>query len=357
MSEKASPKKKKKRRGAPRKLKFTREGRIFILVTLGVGAAAVNTGNNLLYLVLGMLLSLIVLSGVLSEQVLQRLTVSRRLPRRAFAGTPALVELAVRNDKPRVPSYSIELEDIAPAEPTDRRCYFLKIGPGDEQVAAYPRLAQKRGVLRLEEITVRTRYPFGLFEKSRTLDLEDELLVYPALAHGAAREPGLGHAGPDVSTARLGVGVEVAGLRDYREGDEARAIHWRRTASLGRVVVRERQRDAARRVTLLLDEARPADADAAWDARFEEVVSRVATMTAHALEDGSAVEVVTRGGTSPLVLPSQPADPVWRFLALLQTIPAESAPELAARPGAARRFEVPADAGASAAPDEAKGAA
>ena len=55
------------RRRPPRKLKFTREGKFFVGITLGVGFAAINTGNNLLYLLLGMLLSLIVLSGVMSE--------------------------------------------------------------------------------------------------------------------------------------------------------------------------------------------------------------------------------------------------------------------------------------------------
>ena len=51
----------------PRRLKLTREGKYFIFITFGVGVAAINTGNNLLYLLLGMLLSLIIVSGVLSE--------------------------------------------------------------------------------------------------------------------------------------------------------------------------------------------------------------------------------------------------------------------------------------------------
>lgn len=57
----------KKRRRLPRKLKTTREGKALIGITLGIGAGAVNSGNNLLYLILGLLLSLIVVSGVLSE--------------------------------------------------------------------------------------------------------------------------------------------------------------------------------------------------------------------------------------------------------------------------------------------------
>ena len=55
----------------PRTLKVTRMGRTYLVVTFGVGLGALNTGNNLLYLVLGLLLSVIILSGVLSERCLR----------------------------------------------------------------------------------------------------------------------------------------------------------------------------------------------------------------------------------------------------------------------------------------------
>lgn len=339
MSEAEKPAKK-KRRGAPRKLRFTREGRVFLLVTLGVGAAAVNTGNNLLYLVLGLLLSLIVLSGILSEVVLRDVRVRRRLPRRAFAGTPCLVELELENLKKRAPSYSVELEDVlGDGSRAEGRCYFLKVAPGEAQGAAYRLVAARRGTTRLGEVLVRTRYPFGLFEKWRVLSVEDELLVYPALAPDAPEPLSGGTTGRDVPSRLIGAGTEIAGLREYRDGDEARSVHWRRTASLGRMVVRERRHDAARRVTLLIDEARPTDADAAWDARFEAMLSRVATAAAQSLAAGAAVEARARSGASPTVLPGQPPDPVWRFLAQLETVPAEEGAALDGDPEA-RRFEV-----------------
>lgn len=330
----------KKRRGAPRKLKFTREGRVFVLVTLGVGAAAVNTGNNLLYLVLGLMLSTIVLSGILSELVLRNVRVRRRLPRRAFAGTACLIELEVENDKPRAPSYSIELEDVATGDATEDRCYFLKVPPEERRTGAYRRTPARRGIIELSGIIVRTRYPFGLFEKWRVIAHPEELIVYPALSSDAPEPPGDRASGRDVPTRAPGPGIEIAGLREYRDGDEARAIHWRRTASLGRMVVRERQRDAARRVTMLIDEARPETADEAWDERFERMLSRVATASARALEAGAAVEARARSGASPLVLPGQPPDPIWRFLALLTTV-APSAKVIEAREDAGvRRFDV-----------------
>jgi hypothetical protein len=48
----------------PRTLQITGAGRVYLLIALGVGLGALNTGNNLLYLLLGLMLSLIVLSGV-----------------------------------------------------------------------------------------------------------------------------------------------------------------------------------------------------------------------------------------------------------------------------------------------------
>ncbi|MEQ9319041.1 MAG: hypothetical protein RIF41_07760, partial [Polyangiaceae bacterium] len=81
------------KRSWPRKLKFTREGKYFLGITLGVGFAAINTGNNLLYLLLGMMLSLIIVSGVMSELSLRTLTVKRRLPARAQVGRSHLVEI------------------------------------------------------------------------------------------------------------------------------------------------------------------------------------------------------------------------------------------------------------------------
>ena len=129
----------------PRRLKFTREGKFFVGITLGVGFAAINTANNLLYLLLGMLLALIVVSGIMSELSLRDLTVVRRLPLRAQVGRAHLVEIEVFNHKSRIPSYAIEVEDLRAGQPADKRCFFLKISPKSAQVAAYRRTPAKRG--------------------------------------------------------------------------------------------------------------------------------------------------------------------------------------------------------------------
>src|SRR2546423_1737562 len=69
----------------------TREGWWCLAVTLGLGVTAMNTGNNLLYLLESMVLALIVVSGVLSEQSVRGIRVIPRLPDAIHAGTPCLL--------------------------------------------------------------------------------------------------------------------------------------------------------------------------------------------------------------------------------------------------------------------------
>jgi len=309
-----------------RHLRTTREGKAFLFVTLGVGIAAFNTGNNLLFLILGFMLSLIVLSGVMSETAIRGLRVSRRLPARAFAGKVCLVELVLQNDKPRAPSYSLEIEDLAEDAPTERRCYFLKVGPGAEQAAAYRRMLTRRGPLSFVGFRVATRYPFGIFEKWRVLYSPSELLVYPKLLSDQELRHEFQSHGLDAPTQRVGVGTEIAGLRSYETGDDARAIHWRRTAALGRLVVTERQSDASTQLTVLLDNVQTEAKSSELEARFERLISRAATLVVAALSRGLSAEVVARGSRSPLLMGNAAPDAILRYLALLGSVPAESAP-------------------------------
>ncbi len=318
----------KNRRRPRRRARLTREGKVFVFVTVGVGVAAVNTGNNLLYLMLGLMLSLLLLSMAMSEIALKRVFVTRRLPLRAWANTPTLVELVLRNEKRLLSSFSLEVEDQARDEPTERRCYFLKVSADGEQTAAYQRVPKKRGRLVLTGYRIGTRYPFGLVEKAYHHVGEGELLVYPELVDvDPAIIRGL-FAGTDHPDPFIGRGTEIAGLREYVAGDEARSIHWRRSATLGTLVVKERQRDASSRVTFVLDNLRPEGAGAAWDAGFEHAISRVASLTGEAMARGASVDVVVRGARSPLLAPGSAPDPIWRFLAELTPAgPEDEAPE------------------------------
>lgn len=309
-----------KQRRWRRHLKFTREGKVFVFVTLGLGFGAVNTGTNLMYLVFGFMLSLIVLSGILSEHALRRLRITRRLPARAFAGEPTLIEIVVQNGKERLVSYSIEVEDRARDQPNDRRCYFLKIAPKAEQAASYRRVPTRRGPLRLTGFRVATRFPFALFEKWRELWVEDDLLVYPARLP-TRLPPGLAHEGGERPGHARGRGVETRELRDYRAHDEMRAVHWRRSAARGKPIVREFEREAGELLSFVIDNAAPeGEGRASWEAELEEQISRVTYLVERALGQGHSVEICTRGARSPLVSGKSGIDVLLRFLALLEPV-------------------------------------
>lgn len=309
-------------RPPPFQVRFTREGKAFLLFTVGVGLAAVNTGNNLLYLMLSLMLSLLVLNGMLSEWVMRGLAVERSLPVRLFASTPALVELTLRNRKRRLSSYSLEVEDVAVGAAAERRCYFLKVPPSGAQTARYARSPERRGPLTFQGFRVRTRYPFGLLERIRFFPGEAEVLVYPRLGRdgrqGAVDHQRGRHGSPG---APVGAGPEIAGLREYRDGDEARSIHWRRTAALGRLVVRERHAESEAHLALRLDARRPAAAGEAWERRFEEAVAQAAGLVDRSLRRGRSAEILVEGvGPSPKLPPGAPPDPILRFLALLAPV-------------------------------------
>ncbi|MBI5514907.1 MAG: DUF58 domain-containing protein [Deltaproteobacteria bacterium] len=313
----------------PRKLRVTREGKVFLGVTIGVGLAAVNTGNNLLYLVLGLLLSLVTLSGVLSEIALRGLDFRRRLPRRAFAGVPALVEIEVHNRKRYAPSYSIEVEDRVEGRRTDKRCYFLKISAGARQTAAYRRVAPVRGVERYRSLRVATRFPFGLFEKWREVTLPEDQLVFPYPRPAERRSSVARVLGDLVTHEERGHG-EVDGVRDLVDGDPVRDIHWPKTAAMDKVVARERRREGARLVRIEVPNRAPSEPAGLKDftVRLEDDIRRAAFVALDALRQGAQVQLLAQdapaeGPRGLLARPStHAADRVLAFLARLPPLPA-----------------------------------
>jgi len=311
-----------KRMRPPRRLRFTREGKFFVGITLGVGFAAINTANNQLYLLLGMLLALIVVSGIMSELSLRDLTVVRRLPLRAQVGRAHLVEIEVFNHKSRVPSYAIEVEDLRAGQPADKRCFFLKISPKSAQVAAYRRTPTRRGRDVHVGFRIATRFPFGLFEKSREVPADGELIIYPAVDPVQLPPPPAGRSpGADLVVGR-GHGEEFLGLKLMRDGEDPRDVHWRKTAAIGRMVMRERARETRPDVTLTLDVLRPDGAGEDWAAGFERRVRDLASRAVAHIKRGDRVLVVTTASGQSRADRAVGADPLLRYLALLEPVAA-----------------------------------
>ncbi|MBW2275868.1 MAG: DUF58 domain-containing protein [Deltaproteobacteria bacterium] len=333
-NDKQRKRKKLKRWLLPRGLSFTREGKVYVLVTLGVGFAAVNTGNNLLFLVLGLMLGLIVLSGILSEVTLREIEVRRSVPPRVDAGATFPVELALRNRKRWAASFSVELRDEIDGKAFRRRCFFLRVGPGEERSIAYRCEIAQRGRARFDGTIVSTRFPFGLFEKNRFIELVDELLVLPSRvpvrAPRAAFAPGDGGR----TAGFRGAGQDFLELRQMVPGDDPRLIHWPGSARLGQLLVKETERDARGFVEIVLDAAPEKDVDRA-DEAVEQNIRAAGTLVRDLSGRGLTVRLTTAEGGSLETQGRPGAIPLLDHLALLEPeVAVQRDPPQARGPGA-----------------------
>ena len=235
-----------------RRLRFHRSGWIVCIGAVFLGFAAIGTGNNLLFLLLGATLGFIVLSGSLSELVLRHVEVRRRLPRGGFAGQPLRITYELHNRKRWLPSFALEVGEVDSAV----RAFVPSVGAGGTVVARSEQAWALRGVYPLSAVALATSFPFGFFRKTRTIELPGEMVVWPRVDR-RVREPRVAGdrmmAGGSVPVGASGARGEFRSLRPYRPGDDPRDVHWRSTARVGEPVVREYERDRARALWLCLD--------------------------------------------------------------------------------------------------------
>ncbi len=269
-----------------RRIRFTRTGAFFTAGAFAVGFAAINTGNNLLYLLLGAMLGFIAVSSWLSEQVIGEIRVRRFTPRGVTVGNPLRIQYQVRNARKRIPAFALEIgEADLPGE-----AFLPFLAAGESTSARSRNHFVRRGVFPLDTVTVSTSFPFGLFRKSRSLHLPGEIVVWPRTDRRVRTpHPLQGHALRAGTLAQGGVGPrgEYRGLRGHRPGDDPKDIHWRTTARLGQPMIKEYEQNEAETLWLCLDTRGEADD------RAEIAVEMVAALAARASHQGKRFGLTT----------------------------------------------------------------
>jgi uncharacterized protein (DUF58 family) len=272
----------------------TRDGWWCLLVVIGLGVAAINTGNNLLYLLVSLLLSLIVVSGVLSEQSMRGLRLEADAPEEIYAGAPVLFGAVLANRKRWLTSYSITLELLVRGGST-RFIYLPRLEAGRDRLLTWEETLPSRGRQRLGGVRLTTRFPFGLFLKAGRVMLEREVLVFPAVrplsSETLHRLVGAGTS----AVRRRGRGHDLYNLRMYRPGDDPRHIHWRSSAKAQSLLVREMEAETTEDTRVVLTGTGRRDA-----ARLEAALSAAASIAVHLARSGAGVELVGPGFFVPL---------------------------------------------------------
>jgi uncharacterized protein (DUF58 family) len=235
-----------------RRIYFTGFGLSFTLGSIAVGLAAMNTGNNLLYLLFGSMVGFIVVSSWLSEQTIRDVRIERGHSHFVTVGQDLRLNYQITNQKRFLPSLAIEIVEAG----LPNRAFVANAPPRRSVSTRSVNSFVRRGIYPLGTVTLSTSFPFGLFRKERDVEIPGEIVVWPRTDR-RVRAPmaGAGRAARAVLAARgaLGARGEYRSLRGYRPGDDPKDIHWRSSARSREPVTREYERDGAETRWVCLD--------------------------------------------------------------------------------------------------------
>jgi uncharacterized protein (DUF58 family) len=320
-------------------------GWCYLLVLAFVLTAATLRQMNLMLVLVGMLIGPLLFNWRLVVVTLRGLEVRRKMPHRVCAGDLIVVGVELANTRRRIGSWAVRVQEHFQAEagpartdradgrreqptggrsagrargdradavdgsdPTGRgtpnvqpTAFFLYVPAGQSRKAVYRGRLPQRGRYRLGPVQISTRFPFGLFERRITLDRTDTLTVFPRLgrlARGWVTRPHEAFEGTQRRERRHSrITGDFYGVREWRDGDSRRWIHWRSSARHGRLVVRQFEQQRNRDVALLLDLWQPSPSTAEDLQNVELAVSFAATV---------AAELCRKGGSSLLVAVTGP---------------------------------------------------
>jgi uncharacterized protein (DUF58 family) len=315
----------------------TRAGIVYVLVTLVIGIAALNTGNNLLYIVVAAMLAAILVSGVVSARVLRWLELDVRLPEHVFAGRAVLGRIVLYNPRRFLPSFSIRVVSTLkkktkavrqwqweattftfpfnrPPEQQwlhlpDRRlrrvtvapppagifqgmAYFPYIPPKAELSADLELKFERRGRYREDSFGLATRFPFAFLTKTRHVSLPREVLVYPRVGPADELFDILPLVRGEWESFVRGRGSDLYRIREYMPEDSARHVDWKATAKSGSLKVREFAREDERKLCVVFDNPEPGMIP---ENAYERAVELTASLAWHFSTQDAEVSFVVPG--------------------------------------------------------------
>ena len=228
----------------PRKTRFIRETLSYAFGVGSVAAIALVREVNLLVFITGLLLVPLLINSYLARASLWRISAKRRLPKGVCAGESSIVEIEVEHPHRMNAAWTLMLKDqFHLVEPLslaslDHPAVISVLAQSREPnlvKAAYRITANRRGRYRFGPLEASTRYPLGFVESRMKWQAEEDWRVLPRL--GVLLQPWR----MEVETLRQGekktysrrgfVEGEFHGLRQWRDGDSRRWIHWRTSAA------------------------------------------------------------------------------------------------------------------------------
>lgn len=293
----------KKTGGTQTRQALTAQGFVFLAMMVVMFVGSLIGRSNMLMLVFSLMAGPFVAGGWMTFTMLKRMSVRRALPRRMMAGERIWVELTVENKKRRLSSWLLDVADVirGNGEVLRTGVLFSRVPPRDQRTGRYELRLMQRGRYTFGPLVVSTRFPLGFVERGLEFEVPDEILVYPRLGELL---PAWRREQPTdtelVQSQRPQQNIyddEFHRMREYRWGDNPRAIHWRTSARRNELMVREYHQTRQQNLTILLDLWLPENAgDDDWE-RVEMAVSFAATLGVDHMRDSrdSVITLFTAG--------------------------------------------------------------
>jgi uncharacterized protein (DUF58 family) len=281
-------------------IEITVAGLVYCSMMTFMGFAAVQSGANLLYGIFGMMMGILLVSGVIGRMVLKRLTIERIVPEHGVVGQPVTLLYQIHNGKRYWPSVSVGIGELDGAEAFTRQphAYLLHAAAKSTETAPAVVIARRRGVHHFDRIQVMTGFPFGFIRRAIRLSRQDAMVIYPAIGRVDQRVIQMCRSaettGPMIRPRRGGTD-EFYGVKEYRAGENPRWIYWRRSARTGTLVSREMTQVLPPRILLLVD-TMLADRSIESHAAVERVIAMAASLASEALEQGLSVGFIAWSG-------------------------------------------------------------
>ncbi len=275
----------------------------YITITVFLALGAINAQNNLLFLIFGIAMATLIVSGFLSGAMMMSIRLRRAVLDQPRVGEPFRIRYEVHNTHRVFPIFAVTIR-----ERTGRGVARASWRTGVPQVTAFlahapPRgttmceaqpTPTHRGAFTLDRLDAETSFPFGIIRKAVRFSQPDQFLVHPRIVHlDPARIPDLIRRGVDDPPPhqRSGQGLEFYGVREYRQGDPARLIAWRASARTGQLITRQHADESSRSLTLRLDltPAQSIGDERRRDESVERAISLCASLLAYASRMGTPV--------------------------------------------------------------------
>lgn len=274
-----------------RKTRFIRETVSYAVGVSCVAVIALVREVNLLVFITGLLLVPLIINSYFARSTLWRVTAKRRFPDGVCAGESTVIEIDVEQPQKVPAAWTLVLQDhftlvepksLAKLDEPVTISTLARAQSGRGVKGAYRVTPSRRGKYRFGPLEASTRYPLGFVESRMKFTEEVEWCVLPrlgALLPEWRYQVETHRQGEQRSHSRRGfVEGEFHGMRQWRDGDSRRWIHWRTSARTGRLMVRQFERQQNQDLILLLDLWRPAKETVDDCAAIELAISFAATV-------------------------------------------------------------------------------